>query len=81
MRPGIELAGKRVLVVGLARTGIATAQFCAARGALVTAIDDRPAEQFGEAMAQLRPFGCALYFGGASGARATARWPRSRRKI
>ncbi len=68
MRPGIELAGKRVLVLGLARTGIATAQFCAARGALVTAIDDRPAEQFGEAMAQLRPFGCTLYFGGASGA-------------
>jgi len=25
MRPGIELDGKRVLVVGLARTGVATA--------------------------------------------------------
>jgi UDP-N-acetylmuramoylalanine--D-glutamate ligase len=72
VRPGIELAGKRVLVLGLARTGIATAQFCAARGALVTAIDDRPAEQFGEAMAQLRPFGCTLHFGGASGDGALA---------
>ena len=72
MRPGIELEGKRVLVVGLARTGIATALFCAARGARVTATDDRPAEQFGEAMAQLRAVGCTLDLGGAS---ATTRCP------
>jgi UDP-N-acetylmuramoylalanine--D-glutamate ligase len=38
----VELAGKRVLVVGLARTGLATAQFCAARGARVTVIEHRP---------------------------------------
>src|SRR5579862_86781 len=74
VRPGIELAGKRVLVLGLARTGIATAQFCAARGALVTAADDRPAEQFGEAMAQLRPFGCTLRFGAASAASGDSAW-------
>ena len=36
-----ELRGKRVLVVGLARTGVATALFCAARGAKVTATDSR----------------------------------------
>jgi UDP-N-acetylmuramoylalanine-D-glutamate ligase len=35
LKPGIELAGKKVLVVGLARTGIATALFCAERGAQV----------------------------------------------
>src|SRR5580704_1250999 len=29
LKPVIELAGKKVLVVGLARTGIATALFCA----------------------------------------------------
>ena len=40
-RPGIELEGKRVLVVGLARTGIATALFCAAHGAIVTATEER----------------------------------------
>jgi len=74
VRPGIELAGKRVLVLGLARTGIATAQFCAARRALVTAIDDRPAELFGEAMAQLRPFGCTLHFGGAPAASGDGSW-------
>ena len=46
MRPGIELAGKRVLVVGLARTGVATALFCAARGARVTATDQRGARRW-----------------------------------
>jgi UDP-N-acetylmuramoylalanine--D-glutamate ligase len=64
VRPGIELKGKRVLIVGLARTGLATARFCAARGARVTAVDDRDAEQFGEAVDELRNLGCALAFGG-----------------
>jgi UDP-N-acetylmuramoylalanine--D-glutamate ligase len=63
MRPGIELKGKRVLVVGLARTGLATARFCAERGARVTAIDDRGAEQLGETVQELRDLGCALAFG------------------
>ena len=63
MRPGIELDGKRVLVVGLARTGVATARFCAARGARVTATDDRPAEQLADAVQQLRKIGCTLAFG------------------
>ena len=40
--PGsIELRKKRVLVVGLARTGVATAFFCAAHNAIVTATDSR----------------------------------------
>ncbi len=40
--PGpVELKNKRVLIVGLARTGVATALFCAARGAAVTATDSR----------------------------------------
>lgn len=64
MRRGIELEGKRVLIMGLARTGLATAQFCTARGARVMATDDRPAEQFGEAVQQLRDLGCKLAFGG-----------------
>ena len=68
MRPGIELEGKRVLVVGLARTGLATARFCVARGARVTAIDDRGAEQFGEAVPQLRDLGCTLAFAGTPSA-------------
>ncbi len=63
MRPEIELKHKRVLVLGLARTGIATARFCIARGARVTAVDDRGAEQLGEAVSELQKIGCALAFG------------------
>ena len=63
MRPEIELKDKRVLVLGLARTGIATARFCVARGERVTAIDDRGAEQLGEAVSELQKIGCALAFG------------------
>jgi len=64
VHPGIELEGKRVLVMGLARTGAATARFCAARGARVTAMDDRPAEHFRDVAPQLREIGCRLAFAG-----------------
>ncbi len=49
--------GKRVLVVGLARTGVATALFCAARGAHVTATDTRPENELCEAVKKLRAAG------------------------
>jgi UDP-N-acetylmuramoylalanine--D-glutamate ligase len=64
LKPGIELAGKQVLVVGLARTGIATALFCAARGARVTATEERPEAQVAETAAKLRAAGVALELGG-----------------
>ena len=64
MKSGIDLAGKRVLVVGLARTGIATALFCAARGARVTATEERTEAEVAEAAAKLRAAGCALELGG-----------------
>ncbi|HMD30418.1 MAG TPA: UDP-N-acetylmuramoyl-L-alanine--D-glutamate ligase [Candidatus Acidoferrales bacterium] len=60
MKPPVELGGKRVLVVGLARTGVATALFCAARGAQVTATDARPAAELTDAAAKLGPAGVAL---------------------
>ena len=41
----LQLADKRVLVVGLGRSGIAAAQLCAARGARVTATDKRRPEE------------------------------------
>ncbi len=50
----VELENRRVLVVGLARTGIATALFCAGRGARVTATEERSEAQVGEAAAKLR---------------------------
>src|SRR5467141_2282719 len=59
-----ELRGKRVLVVGLARTGVATALFCAARGANVMATDARTENEIGEAIAPLRTAGVRLELGG-----------------
>ncbi|HWZ56335.1 MAG TPA: UDP-N-acetylmuramoyl-L-alanine--D-glutamate ligase [Verrucomicrobiae bacterium] len=64
MKPTIELSGKQVLVVGLARTGIATALFCAERGARVTATEARPEAEIAEAAAKLRAAGVALELGG-----------------
>ncbi len=59
-----ELRGKRVLVVGLARTGVATALFCAARGANVTATDSRTENGIGDAITPLRSAGVKLELGG-----------------
>lgn len=64
MLGGFELRGKRVLAVGLARTGVATALFCAARGARVTATDTRPENDIAEAAAKLRSAGVHLELGG-----------------
>jgi UDP-N-acetylmuramoylalanine--D-glutamate ligase len=63
MPGGIELRGKKVLVVGLARTGIATASFCAARGAVVTATDTRSGSEIGEAATKLRDAGVKIELG------------------
>ncbi len=60
----MELKNKRVLVVGLARTGVATALFCAARGARVTATESRTEAQIGEPAAKLRAAGVTLELGG-----------------
>jgi UDP-N-acetylmuramoylalanine--D-glutamate ligase len=64
VRPGIDLAGKRVLVVGLARTGVVTALFSAGYGATVTATDERPETDLQETAAKLRAAGVTLEFGG-----------------
>jgi UDP-N-acetylmuramoylalanine--D-glutamate ligase len=60
----VELRGKKVLVVGLARTGVATALFCAARGANVTATDTRNENEIGEAIGSLKKTGVRLELGG-----------------
>jgi UDP-N-acetylmuramoylalanine--D-glutamate ligase len=59
-----ELRGKRALVVGLARTGVATALFCVARGATVTATDSRTEDEIGKEIAKLREAGVTLELGG-----------------
>jgi UDP-N-acetylmuramoylalanine--D-glutamate ligase len=60
----MELKNKRVLVVGLARTGVATALFCADRGAVVTATESRTENEVGECVAKLRVAGVTLELGG-----------------
>jgi UDP-N-acetylmuramoylalanine--D-glutamate ligase len=64
MPNSFDLRNKRVLVVGLARTGGATALFCAARGAAVTATDTRTEAEIGEAIQRLRAAGVTLELGG-----------------
>jgi len=59
-----ELTGKKVLVIGLARTGLATSLFCAKHGAIVTATDTRPESDLAEAAATLRSGGTAVQLGG-----------------
>jgi UDP-N-acetylmuramoylalanine--D-glutamate ligase len=66
MSGGIELRGKRVLVVGLARTGVAVSLFCAARGAKVTATDKRSEQELAEAAQKLRQAGVGLELGAHS---------------
>ena len=63
--PGsIELRGKRVLVVGLARTGVATALFCSGHDAIVTATETRAENELRDAPAKLREAGVTLELGG-----------------
>jgi len=63
--PGsIELRKMRVLVVGLARTGVATALFCAKHNAIVTATESRDEGELGDAPAKLREAGVTLELGG-----------------
>ncbi len=64
MRLGFDLSGKRVLVVGLARTGVVTSLFSAGYGATVTATDERPESDLAETAAQLRSAGVKLELGG-----------------
>jgi UDP-N-acetylmuramoylalanine--D-glutamate ligase len=63
--PGsIELRKMRVLVIGLARTGVATSLFCAKHHAIVTATDARPESEIGDSLTKLRGAGVALELGG-----------------
>jgi len=57
VRPGFDLQGKRVLVVGLARTGVTVSLFSAGYGAVVTAVDEKPEAELAETAARLRAAG------------------------
>ncbi|HWU91009.1 MAG TPA: UDP-N-acetylmuramoyl-L-alanine--D-glutamate ligase [Kofleriaceae bacterium] len=59
-----ELAGKTVLVVGLAQTGVAVARFCARRGARVIVSDAKPAEQLAAPIRELEGVPVRFELGG-----------------
>ena len=60
----MELQGKKVLVVGLAKTGIATAYFLLDRGARVTISEAKPQESLPEEALELDKKGVLLETGG-----------------
>ena len=60
----VDLAGRKVLVVGLARSGAAAARLAAREGARVTVTDRRAATELGEAARSLRDAGVSLALGG-----------------
>lgn len=64
----MELAGKAVVVIGMARSGIAAARFLLARGARVTVNDAQPEERMSgeqsETLAELRHSGIEVVTGG-----------------
>ncbi len=60
----MDLQGKKVLVVGLARTGIATAKFLKAKGSLVTTTEVKPKEEMEEAVQALEGMDISTEWGG-----------------
>jgi len=62
----VELAGKQVVVVGLARSGIAAAEFLLRRGARVVATDRRPAAELAKEAVMLQQGGARLELGAHS---------------
>ncbi len=49
----MDLKGKKIVVIGMGRTGIETAQFLGTRGALVFVTDEKPREQWGAEFEQM----------------------------
>jgi UDP-N-acetylmuramoylalanine--D-glutamate ligase len=60
----MNLEGKRVLVVGIARSGVAAARLLASRGAIVTANDRKGEGELGASAQELRRLGVNLGVGG-----------------
>jgi UDP-N-acetylmuramoylalanine--D-glutamate ligase len=60
----MDLLGKKVLVVGMARTGIATAKFLQAKGSLVTTTEVKPEGEMKEAAQELKGMDISTEWGG-----------------
>jgi UDP-N-acetylmuramoylalanine--D-glutamate ligase len=64
MTKGMDLEGKKVLVVGLAKTGLATARFLREKGARVSATEMRRPEEMKEGAREMAEMGLAVEWGG-----------------
>src|SRR3984893_379879 len=60
----MDLNNKRVLVVGLGKSGVASALFLKARGARVTVSDAKPQDELGNQIPRLLDQGIAVETGG-----------------
>lgn len=60
----MNLEGKRALVLGLGKSGLAAVRYLARRGATVSAADSRPREDFGAEIQELASLPATLHFGG-----------------
>ena len=59
----MDVNNKRVIVLGMARSGIAAAKLLAKRGAIVTISDMKTEESFSGALDELRSLGCIFALG------------------
>ncbi len=59
-----DFRDKKVLVVGLAKTGLATAEFLLSKGARVTVTDHLSASELGSTADSAKSLGCSLALGG-----------------
>ena len=60
----MDLLGKKVLVVGLARTGVATTKFLKAKGSVVSTTEARPKEEMEEGIKELEGMDIEMEWGG-----------------
>ena len=68
----MQLAGKQIVVVGLAQTGVSVAKFCAKRGARVVVTDGKTADKLAEPIRQLEGVPVHYELGGMNEATFTS---------
>jgi UDP-N-acetylmuramoylalanine--D-glutamate ligase len=64
MAKGIDLSGRRVLVVGMARTGLATVRFLKTKGSIVSTTEMKPREEMEGAPQELEEMDVLMEWGG-----------------
>ncbi len=69
----MKLKDKNILVIGLGKTGIATARFAAERGAAVTVTDEKPEADLREALGALAGLPLRVFAGGTDSALVAGR--------